>query len=275
MSNSNRSPKGLKDLVDNYKTPCQINDPIQNDENNFINDTIKQLKNLSHEEKTTIGMYKSRIDEQSRLIMVMKQRCDDFINKNISLEKINKELLEQNESYETKYNEIKNKCILIENRFETLAANHQELIKIKDEYKDRCNSLSKENKILHEKLNSNERQDESVIKERDELNKKIELLRNLVNDYEFKCNDLIKKHEFNLNKSKENFDKIEFELKSKIIDLNKTLDDSNKKIVELNAKINEINSNNQKLHRIDLDKIELLTNEKKELIILCDRLKEV
>jgi hypothetical protein len=73
MSNSNRSPKGLKELVDNYKTPISLNTSQEPDEPRFVSETLKQLKNLSHEEKTTLGMYKARIDEQSRLIMAMKQ----------------------------------------------------------------------------------------------------------------------------------------------------------------------------------------------------------
>ena len=128
---------------------------------------------------------------------------------------------------------------------------------------------------MTEKLNSNDRQDEATINEKEESKKKIDLLRNLVNDYEFKCNDLIKKHEFNLSKVKENFDKTELDYKSKIYDLNNILDCSNTKIKELNEKINELNSNNEKLHRINLDKIELLNSEKKDLINLCDHLKEV
>jgi hypothetical protein len=75
MSNSNRNPKDLRSLVETCKTTTVEHDDIE-----LLDETFKNLRNLTIEEKTEVGMLKSRIDEQSRLIMV-----NNFMNISINL----------------------------------------------------------------------------------------------------------------------------------------------------------------------------------------------
>ena len=95
---------------------------------------MQKLRNLSDEDKSEMGLLRSRIEEQSRLIMILKQRGDDYIRKNMLVEKLNKELLEEKESFDAEIESLEKQVILVNNRFNDLAENHQEMIKIKDEY---------------------------------------------------------------------------------------------------------------------------------------------
>jgi hypothetical protein len=145
MANTNRSPKELKDLIERSK---RENDYAE------IEQTMMKLRNLSEDDKTETGLLRARIEEQSRLIMILKQRGDDFIRKNMSLEKLNKELLEEKEQTQHDIVNLKKKCELLNTRFNDLAENHQEIIKIKDEYKNSNQILREENEKLQFILNN-------------------------------------------------------------------------------------------------------------------------
>ena len=111
------------------------------------------------------------------------------------------------------------------------------------------------------------------------LMKKIEKLHMLIDDYEYKCNDLIKKHDFNFNRLKEDLQKQELNHKNELNELTKELSVSNRKINELEAKMLENGSNFEKTHlkeaQIYEQKMDALKYEKKDLISLCERLKDV
>lgn len=55
---------------------------------------LDKLKALSEDDKSENGKLRSRIDEQCRLIMFLKQRADEGTLRIRALEKVNKELLE-------------------------------------------------------------------------------------------------------------------------------------------------------------------------------------
>jgi hypothetical protein len=139
MSNSNRSPKDLKELIEKSKKETDAVD---------IEQALVNLRNIPNEEKTEMGLLRSRIEEQSRLIMILKQRGDEYIRKNQVLEKQNKDLFEKIESYNTDVKELEKKCDLLNNRFNDLAENHEELIKIKDDYKKNNGVLKDDNQRL-------------------------------------------------------------------------------------------------------------------------------
>lgn len=145
MANTNRSPKELRDLIERSK---RENDYAE------IEQTMQKLRNLSEDDKTETGLLRARIEEQSRLIMILKQRGDDFIRKNMSLEKLNKELIEEKEQTQHDTINLKKKCELLNTRFNELAENHQEIIKIKDEYKNSNQILREENEKLQLILNN-------------------------------------------------------------------------------------------------------------------------
>ena len=143
MSSSNRSPKDLRDLIEKSKKDPDVID---------IEEALMNLRNIPNEEKTEMGLLRSRIEEQSRLIMILKQRGDEYIRKNQILEKQNKELYDNIEHYNTDVKDLEKKCDLLNSRFNDLADNHEELIKIKDDYKKNNVVLKEENQKLKVEL---------------------------------------------------------------------------------------------------------------------------
>ncbi len=53
---------------------------------------LAKLRSLSEDDKTENAMLRSRIDQQSELIMILKQRTDEAVTKAHTLERINDEL---------------------------------------------------------------------------------------------------------------------------------------------------------------------------------------
>ena len=95
-------------------------------------------------------MLRSRIDEQSQLIMILKARADEAIIRTQTLEKINAELTEFRENASDNLNHEIRKFNLLDKRFNDLASNHEELIKYKDEYKRVNIELRQENDRLRD-----------------------------------------------------------------------------------------------------------------------------
>lgn len=95
-------------------------------------------------------MLRSRIDEQSQLIMILKNRADEAITRIQTLEKINKELTDFRDNAKEDLNHEIRKFNLLDARFNDLAANHEEMIKFKDEYKRVNSELRRENEKLKE-----------------------------------------------------------------------------------------------------------------------------
>jgi hypothetical protein len=125
---------------------------------------LSKLKSLSEDDKSENGMLRSRIDEQSQLIMILKQRADDVSRKSQTLEKINKEMIEFRENAKVMLDGEIRKYNMLNSRFDDLASNHQELIKIKDEYKRSNQDLRLESSRLREE---NERLFSGAIIEKD------------------------------------------------------------------------------------------------------------
>ncbi|XP_059822361.1 coiled-coil domain-containing protein 89 [Hypanus sabinus] len=110
--------------------------------------TLEKLRGLSQEDKTENAMLRSRIDEQSQLICVLKQRADEFIRHCQTLERINTELESQCEDLKQQLQGEVKLSARLEERFMDLALNHQEIIKFKDEYKRQNLVLSEQNENL-------------------------------------------------------------------------------------------------------------------------------
>ena len=111
---------------------------------------LSKLRGLTKDDKTENAMLRSRIDEQSQLIMILKNRADESITKIQTLERINKELEEFRENAQENLNHEIRKFNLLDGRFNDLAHNHEELIKYKDEYKRVNGELRAENDRLRE-----------------------------------------------------------------------------------------------------------------------------
>ena len=133
--------------------------------------SLSKLKGLAKDDKTENAMLRSRIDEQSQLIMILKNRADEAVIRTQTLEKINSELIEFRENSTENLNHEIRKFNLLDKRFNDLAENHEELIKYKDEYKRVNVELRAENTRLRDE---NARLFSQAILEKDEMIQKLE-----------------------------------------------------------------------------------------------------
>lgn len=115
-----------------------------------VHQALEKLRGLSQEERTEEGLLRSRIDEQSNLICMMKQRADEMLLRCQALERVNTELQNLRVNMQTELQNERKKSEQLEQRFMDLASNHRELINFKDEYKQKSAELMKENKRLRE-----------------------------------------------------------------------------------------------------------------------------
>ena len=191
MANSNRSPKELKELIEK----CKSSDDQQF--NGILDESMIKLRNISLEEKTEMGMLKERIDEQSRIIMMLKQRCDEYIHKNMALESINQELLDEKEKYDSELDDLKLKYKQILQRFETLSNYNEEIILIKDEYKQKNGELKEKINDLNGQLNR--ANNDVKIKK---LEEEIKFLNNLCRENESQLRSLKAENDLKLSQMK-------------------------------------------------------------------------
>ena len=140
---------------------------------------LAKLRNLAADDKSENALLRSRIDEQSELIMILKQRSDELVIKNRTLERINKELEDFRDSAADELDREFKKYNLLEKRFFDLASNHEEIIKIKDDYKHRNESLRRENAKLKE---DNARLFSKTIEEKDEAIRELEVRNSIMKE---------------------------------------------------------------------------------------------
>lgn len=139
-----------------------------------VHQELEKLRGLSQDELTEVGMLRSRIDEQSSLICMLKQRADEMLLRCQALERVNNELQNVQVNMQTELQHEQKKSEKLQQRFMDLATNHREMINFKDEYKQKNTELVKENKRLqeeNEKLFSKELQErkETIYKLSQEL----------------------------------------------------------------------------------------------------------
>ena len=113
-----------------------------------VHDTFKKLRGLSEDDKNENALLRSRIDEQSQLIMFLKQRLDEAAISTKTIEKLNKELENKRDELRVELQLSTSRFNTLDARFNDLARNHEELIKFKDEYKRQNDVLNKENERL-------------------------------------------------------------------------------------------------------------------------------
>ncbi|XP_047457723.1 coiled-coil domain-containing protein 89 isoform X2 [Mugil cephalus] len=125
----------------------------------------KSLQNIATDD-TTERILRSRIDEQSSLICILKQRADEMLLRCQALQKINKELEDQVTDCQNELNTERRKSDMLEKRFMDLAANNQAIIVFMEEYKNQNAQFVLENKRLraeNESLFSKKLQDKEVM----------------------------------------------------------------------------------------------------------------
>ena len=97
---------------------------------------------------TQSDILRSRIDEQSNLICVLKNRNDQLLAKINASDTQNEILITQQSTLKTQIFDENKRFNQLEDHFNTLAKNHQEMINIKDEYKFGNEKLNGDNKGL-------------------------------------------------------------------------------------------------------------------------------
>ncbi|XP_044222339.1 coiled-coil domain-containing protein 89 [Thunnus albacares] len=131
-----------------------------------IQKLLEKLRSLPTEDKTETEMLQFRIDEQSSLICLLKQRADELLLRCQALQTINTELEDQVTGCQKELDSERKKAEIIEGRFMDLAANNQAIIAFMDEYKSQNAQLKLENKQLqseNESLFSQKLQDKEVV----------------------------------------------------------------------------------------------------------------
>ncbi|XP_006895341.1 PREDICTED: coiled-coil domain-containing protein 89 [Elephantulus edwardii] len=130
-------------------------DQLQNQEEELefkeldgLKEALANLRELSEEEKSEKAMLRSRLDEQSQLICILKRRSDEALERCQVLELLNVELEEKRVEEAEKLKAQSKQAQKWEERFMTLAANHELMIRFKDEHKQQNVKLREENEKL-------------------------------------------------------------------------------------------------------------------------------
>ncbi|XP_006636594.1 coiled-coil domain-containing protein 89 [Lepisosteus oculatus] len=139
MASPHRTPRDLKKMITDTKQ-----------EMDDVHTALEKLRGLSQDDKTESALLRSRIDEQSSLICILKQRADEMLLRCQALERINSELETLREDVHKELENERKRSSQLEQRFLDLAANHQELINFKDEYKRQNAELKEENERLQQ-----------------------------------------------------------------------------------------------------------------------------
>lgn len=119
-----------------------------------LREALANLRGLSEEEKGEKAMLRSRIQEQSQLICILKRRSDEALERCQILELLNNEL-EEKRMQELEKMKVQSEHVQkLEGRFMTLAANHELMIRFKDEHKNENIKLKEENEKLKQENSS-------------------------------------------------------------------------------------------------------------------------
>merc|ERR1711920_605918 len=94
------------------------------------------MHNLSESETGEAGMLRSRIDQQSELICILKRRADEYLEKCLAHERDIKDMHEKLEESTACMERERTSALTMTERFNQLDENHNELIKIKNDLKN-------------------------------------------------------------------------------------------------------------------------------------------
>ncbi|KAK1789009.1 hypothetical protein P4O66_014967, partial [Electrophorus voltai] len=234
-----------------------------------VHQALEKLRGLSHDERTEADMLRSRIDEQSSLICILKQRADEMLLRCQALERINGELEMLQTAVQAELESERERSAQLEKRFMDLAANHRELISFKDEYKRRNAELTKENRRLreeNEKLFSRELQmkEETILKLTHELRELAEQHRHLEKEYQdktigfqMKIKELMNQHQIK-----------EASLQDELHNTRKQLKNAEEMCAEMDLKLRQSLERGIMKETETQEKLEELVKEKNELLEL-------
>ena len=110
--------------------------------------SLSKLRGLADDDKTQNALLRSRIDDQSQLIMILKQRADEAVGAAHGLESTICQLEQARNDAAAAADASDRKYGVLESRFYALSGNHDEMILIKDEYKRENTTLRDANERL-------------------------------------------------------------------------------------------------------------------------------
>ncbi|XP_074160730.1 coiled-coil domain-containing protein 89 [Sminthopsis crassicaudata] len=150
MSSSTSSSKvtEVEDTLKNLDDDDDDDDDMECKELEGLKEALENLRGLSSEEKSEKAMLRSRLQEQSQLICILKRRADETLERCRVLEQLNTELEEKRMNDAERLEAQTQRTLKLESRFMDLAANHEEMIRFKDEHKRQNVKLREENEIL-------------------------------------------------------------------------------------------------------------------------------
>ncbi|PAA56781.1 hypothetical protein BOX15_Mlig004999g2 [Macrostomum lignano] len=111
---------------------------------------LGRLRHLEPEDKSELGLLRSRVEDQSHLIMMLKQRSDENLMRAQTQERLNKQLEEARAEAEQRLERELQRFRVLEEQFETLSSNHEQLIQFNNEHKQQKEWLQKENTKLRD-----------------------------------------------------------------------------------------------------------------------------
>ncbi|XP_063729491.1 coiled-coil domain-containing protein 89-like [Symsagittifera roscoffensis] len=234
------------------------------DEN--VRNALKHCKNLPASDKTEVGLLKSRIDEQSNLIMILKTRADDEYKRRKVFEDLVDGLQHTINEYEEQVEADKLKFRLLEENFDVLASNHHEMIQIKDEYKQQNEKFRMKNESILEEnrflLGNRSAEKAQAVKT---LNQTIEQLQKelqAVSHDKRKTDAEFIESRNNWNSEKESFER-------QLTSLNKALDGSLKEVARITDELKEEKTMSSRAHsdlKRDKDKYMELARDRGVLV---------
>ncbi|XP_041119973.1 coiled-coil domain-containing protein 89 [Polyodon spathula] len=273
MASSQRTPGDLKKMIIDSKEEI---DEVQH--------ALDKLRTLSQDDETENALLRSRIDEQSQLIGILKQRADEMVLRCQALDRINTELENMNEDVQCELKIEKHRSTQLEDRFMDLAANHQQIIKFKDEYKMQNAELKEENEKLR---NENKSLFCEVLQQKEqrivELTGEVKRMTEQYNDLELEYKQKSSEFKAKVEEINENHQIKESAFLSKLEVLQKQLKDATERCNELDLMLKQATEkDNLKESQLQL-KLQSLIREKDELLelsmqrgkIIQDKQKEI
>ncbi|KAL3832029.1 hypothetical protein ACJMK2_023709 [Sinanodonta woodiana] len=256
---SSRSPKDLKQIVADSSKDVDV-----------MHESLKKLRSLSEDDKTENAMLRSRIDEQSQLIMILKQRADEATSRMGTLDRINKELTDFRDSAKDQIEHEIRKFNILDKRFHELASNHEEMIRFKDEYKRQNQELRLENARLKEE---NKNLFSGAIQEKDaiidDLDRKLESMKEHYSSLESKHRQMLQELRNREEGLRNELTSSKEQYKTDFKNLQSKLQDVEERLKAANYKLQNQVETQQNASAEALTKIQQLTKEKDELLDLA------
>jgi hypothetical protein len=281
-SPTNRNPKDLRELINRSRTDFDNETEDNQQDQSIVKKSLKNLKNFSNEDKTEIGILKSKIDEQSRLIANLKQKSDEQVKKIKAFEKQNIELQNKTEIQakelnlsEVKYKELLGKLGDVTQNLEIAVASKNE---IEAKLTEKNDQLTVKNYELLEKL-SHLPTEAEIKEERTISSEKIEALNQKSLDLEVEIKRLRRESQAYANslssqsgliqEKNEQINEINEKLK-KSAEENDSLALENKKLAQ---NLTQIEQNFKIENEKNLKRISELNKEKYDIVSFCETVK--